>query len=219
MIGIRRLERELLILRHEVHQLKAENLKQEQKIVFLVGNLKLKDQDIGKLLEENRDLRTQLNNLQDKLNINSRNSGLPTSKEIYRIEKNSKPKSGLKPGGQPGRQYKGYEFKTPDKIVDIFPQETQCVCGEQLEVSKEYSAHQKIEIPPIKPFVIEYRLRSSCCRVCSKQYKSGLGNYKLLGKNAESIITCLGGFVMRPKFRPKPFKNGELFILSKKQIF
>jgi hypothetical protein len=57
----------------------------------------------------------------------------------------------------------------------------------------------KIEIPPIKPFVTEYRLHDSCCTVCAKRYRSKLASYKLLDKNAESIITALSGFFNNSK--------------------
>ena len=94
--------------------------------------------------------------------------------------------------GQPGHEYKGYEFKTPDKIVRVVPKETICHCGGELVLSEEYSAHQKIEIPPIKPFVTEYRLHASCCKICARSYETKLDNYKLLQKNAESVILFPG---------------------------
>ena len=55
---------------------------------------------INKITIENQELKNKLLRLQDKLNINSSNSGLPSSKEVYRIERKSKPKSGRKAGGQ-----------------------------------------------------------------------------------------------------------------------
>ena len=49
-------------------------------------------------------------------------------------------------------------FKTPDKIVKIVSEERICQCGEELVLSNEYKAYQKIKIPPIKPFVTEYKI-------------------------------------------------------------
>jgi 5-bromo-4-chloroindolyl phosphate hydrolysis protein len=61
---------------------------------------------IAELSEQNKNLIKQLNdsinelnNLKDKLNINSSNSGLPTSKEIYQTERKTRPRSGRKVGG------------------------------------------------------------------------------------------------------------------------
>ena len=92
------LEAELLTLRHELHQLRIDNRKLELKIIEQV-------ETINKLTAENQNLKKELIKLQDKLNINSSNSGLPTSKEVYRIERKSKPKSDRKPGGQAGHKY------------------------------------------------------------------------------------------------------------------
>jgi len=96
------LEAELLALKHELHQLRGVNHEQGLKIAELL-------QENNKLARENKNLQKQLIKLQDKLNINSTNSGLPTSKDVYRIERRSKPSSGRSPGGQPDYKYKGYE--------------------------------------------------------------------------------------------------------------
>jgi transposase len=186
------LEIELLTLRHELHQLKIQNQGQETKLIEQAAI-------INKLTIENQSLKNKLLQLQDKLNINSSNSGLPTSKEVYRIERKSKPKSERQVGGQKGHKYSGYQFKTPDKIIDVVPEEKICACGGELIIVEEYKAHQKIEIPAIKPFVTEYRLHSGCCTNCKRIYDSKLNNYKLLGKNAESIIAALSGFFNNSK--------------------
>lgn len=191
-MDLQNLEIEILTLRHELHQLKIKNEEQGNKIIEQVAI-------ISKITIENQELKNKLLQLQDKLNINSSNSGLPTSKEVYRIERKSKPKSGRKPGGQKGHKYSGYQFKTPDKVIDVTPEEKICACGGELVITEEYQAHQKIEIPPIKPFVTEYRLHRSCCNNCKKIYDSKLNNYKLLEKNAESIIAALSGFFNNSK--------------------
>ena len=72
------LEIELLTLRHELHQLKIKTQGQEDKIIEQASI-------INKITTENQALKNKLLQLQDKLNINSSNSGLPTSKEVYRI--------------------------------------------------------------------------------------------------------------------------------------
>jgi regulator of replication initiation timing len=186
------LEAELLTLKHELHQLRIKDEEREEKISQLT-------QENRELRLENQRLQNKLTTLEDKLSINSSNSGLPTSKDVYRVERRSRPSSGKKPGGQPGHKYKGYEFKTPDKIVNVVPEEKVCSCGGELVLSAEYKAHQKIEIPPIKPFVTEYRLHAGCCAVCARKYSTSLDDYKLLKKNAESIITSLGGFFNNSK--------------------
>jgi transposase len=191
-MDIESLTREILILKHQLYQSESRNSELKSQIELIIIENK-------RLLTANQTLQTKLNQLEDKLNINSSNSGLPTSKDIYRIERKSKPKSGLKPGGQAGQKPRGYQFKTPDKIVDVVPAEKTCLCGGEVILSDEYKAHKKIEIPPVKPFVTEYRLHAGCCAVCARKYNTGLDDYKLLEKNAESIITSLGGFFNNSK--------------------
>ena len=96
-MGIEYLEGEILILRNELYQLKGVNQEQEVKIQ---AQLKI----INELTVTNTNLQNQLAHLKDKLNINSSNSGLPTSRDIYRIERKSRPSSGKKAGGQAGHE-------------------------------------------------------------------------------------------------------------------
>ena len=113
-MDLQNLDIEILTLRHELHQLKIKGQEQENKIIEQAAI-------INKITIENQELKNKLLQLQDKLNINSSNSGLPTSKEVYRIERKSRPRSGRRAGGQVGHKYSGYEFKTPDKVVEVTP--------------------------------------------------------------------------------------------------
>jgi transposase len=137
--------------------------------------------------------------LQDKLNINSTNSNIPTSKDVYKIEKSKKPASSNKPGAQKGHNYNGYQLRVPDVIKEVLPDEDFCKCGCSLIVQDTYKTHQKIEIPEIKPIVTEYRLKNKVCNICKKKYRAKLDNYKILGKNVETIITSLTGFFNNSK--------------------
>ncbi len=168
----------------------------EIQIVKIIEPLEKK---IEELSLENASLKVEIIALKDKLNINSSNSGLPTSKEIYRIEKKTREPSDKKAGGQKGHKHNPYKMKQADKIVKVIPAEEHCKCGGNLLLQEQYSTHQKIEIPPIKPFVTEYHLCEKICVSCKRKYKGKLDNYKLLGSNAESIISSLSGFFNNSK--------------------
>ena len=86
-MSIKHLEIELPTLKHDLHQLRIENRELQAEINQLT-------QKNATLTLENQQLRNQIITLEDKLNINSRNSGPPTSKEIYRIEKKARASSG-----------------------------------------------------------------------------------------------------------------------------
>ncbi len=152
-----------------------------------------------KLMARVCELEAKVLDLEYKLNINSSNSGLPTSKEIYRLERKSRPKSGKRPGGQVGHKHNPYTFKQADEVVEVFPEAELCKCGGVLSITEGYSTHQRLEIPPIKPIVTEYKLREKVCTDCSKKYKARLSSYKLLGSNSEAIITSLSGYFNNSK--------------------
>ena len=162
------------------------------------NNLALREENT-KLVKEIYELSMKIKELEYKLNINSSNSSLPSSKDIYRIEKHSRPKSGKKPGGQVGHKYSGYERREASEVIEVLPDEEVCRCGGTLELHEEYTTHQKIDIPTIKPFVTQYHLREKTCISCKKKYKGKLKEYKLLGSNAEAIIGNLGGYFNNSK--------------------
>jgi len=157
------------------------------------------EQEIAKLKQQNKELTYKIIELEDKLNLNSSNSNLPTSREIYRIERKRRAKSDKKPGGQAGHKYNGYKFKEPDQLIEVFPKESSCKCGGSLVLDEESKSHQKIEIPLLKPYVTEYKLHHKVCTKCKRKYKAKLDNYRLLGTNLQSIIGSLGGFFNNSK--------------------
>lgn len=169
----------------------TESIKTSRALEFLQKENDLLKEEIVKLLQK-------IENLEDKLNINSSNSGLPTSKEIYKKESKKHPKSDRKAGGQPGHAYKGYTCKKPDEVHIVDVAQEICNCGGCLNLDS-YSIHQKIEIPTIKPKIDEYRLARKKCSNCGKLYKAKLESYKILGPNIESIIATMGGFFNNSK--------------------
>lgn len=182
------------------------DIAKEAEIIELKQLVQLLTVQNQQLQSENEALKfrvTQLENiiiqLQDKLNKNSTNCGLPTSRDIYRIEAKTKPKSDKSPGGQVGHKYNPYQMKVADINVDIMPDEEVCTCGGSLVLEEKYNTYQKIEIPTIKPVVTEYKLHQKACSVCKRGYKAKLDDYQLLEKNARSIISSLSGFYNKSK--------------------
>ena len=58
---------------------------------------------IMELKEENKQLKDENARLKERLNTHSKNSSLPPSRDLKK-QKQSKSKSGRKPGGQPGHK-------------------------------------------------------------------------------------------------------------------
>ncbi|MHC5746286.1 MAG: IS66 family transposase [Nostoc sp.] len=108
--------------------------------------------------------------LVEKINRTSKNSSSPPSMNPLDAEKRpEKKKSGKKRGGQAG--HKGhsrllYELSECESVLNHHPETCRC-CGEILlgEDANPYR-HQIVEIPPIKPIIVEHRLHQLMCQEC-----------------------------------------------------
>ncbi|UYC24007.1 MULTISPECIES: DUF6444 domain-containing protein [Wolbachia] len=155
----------------------------QEKIVVL-------ESENANLKAEIENLRKEVIELQDKLGLNSKNSSLPPSQDVYR--KKTKKKSNRNPGGQPGHEAHKRELMEADEIVKCAI-DSICVCGGQV-ILEEDTIHQKVELPEIKPIVTEYRLQKGY----SASLPEGVG-WNLLRPNAEAIISSFTGFFINSK--------------------
>jgi transposase len=155
----------------------------------------------NKLLREaNSKLIQEINELKEKLGLNSTNSSLPPSRDLYAIKRKDKAKSDRKPGGQPGHPGYSYQLLPPDEVIDCLAQH--CHCGHKLEKTDKFIQDQKIEIPPIKAYVKEYKRWYGYCSACKKKRLAPLPEgvqADLLGPHAKTIITALNGFYHNSK--------------------
>src|SRR5688572_4182001 len=91
----------------------------------------------ARLIQENKELK-------DKLGLNSKNSGIPSSKELYKL-KRVKAKSSRKAGGQPGHKANFRALGQADEVVNVSLSD-QCDCEARIEKSEKPYVFQKIEI-------------------------------------------------------------------------
>jgi transposase len=157
-------------------------------------------ESITTLGESNSKLTQENNTLKEKLGLNSTNSSLPPSRDLYKIKGTNRTKSDKKPGGQPGHPGYSYELLPYDEVIDCLPEH--CLCGHELEKMDKFIREQKIEIPPIKAYVKEYKRWYGYCSACSKKRVAPLPEgvqSDLLGPHAKAIITCLNGFYHNSK--------------------
>lgn len=138
-------------------------------LLELCENLKI---EIENLKAENKALRIENAELKEKLGLNSKNSSIPSSKELYKMKKD-KPKSERNVGGQ--IVHKGnYRAKMEaDKVVKIELPNT-CECRGEIAICEKSYIHQKVDLPEIKPYVVEYQLEHGHCRRCGKRRSSRL---------------------------------------------
>jgi hypothetical protein len=113
--------------------------------------------EIVLLREENQKLCQENAQLKERIGLNSKNSSIPTSKELYKIKKENKQKSTRKPGGQPGHKGHKRDEMVADNVIKVPLNSRVCECGSEIRLGEPH-IHQKIEIPEIKPYVTEYHM-------------------------------------------------------------
>ena len=165
-------------------------------------------QFIQALTEENRLLKAQVADLEDKLNLvlsqlsafsvkeNSSNSSLAPSSDVVRKTGSLRKKSTRKSGGQPG--HKGSNLKmvqTPD-VVEVLEPSFCHRCGKGFEqASLQHQAkRQVIDVPLPAPVVTEYRQCAAQCSCGHRQladFPLGVNASVQYGKNIEALVGYL----------------------------
>ena len=169
-------------------------------MVNLLELCKNLQQKIEKLEAENKALRIEIAELKEKLGLNSKNSSLPSSKELYKIKKN-KPKSERNVGGQVGHKGNYRTKMEADEVIKVELSHT-CECGGEIAICEKPYIHQKVDLPEIKPYVVEYQLGHGRCRKCGKRRSSKLPEgvtSDTFGPRVKSVIAALSGFYKNSK--------------------
>jgi transposase len=125
-------------------------------------------------------LEKRIDELESKLNRNSKNSNQPPSKDSPfdkpKKEASTKKKDKKrKKGGQKGHKGHKRELLAPTKTVDLLPE--CCSCGNHdLSVGaiKPFYTHQVLELPEIQLDVTHFILHSAECKSCGRRVKATL---------------------------------------------
>ncbi len=147
---------------------------------------------VNDLTRENIALRHRLSKYEHPKNSN--NSSVPPSKDENRPRRRSlREKSGLKPGGQKGREGKTLRMvETPDNIQKHIPEYCNC-CGESLEKSIliPVGKRQVYDLPKIEIKVTEHQVYKKQCRcghITEAEYPHEANAPASYGNNIESLI-------------------------------
>lgn len=127
---------------------------------------------VAQLVGEVRALKAQLAK-------NSTNSSKPPSSDPPSVERPKVPPSGRKPGGQPG--HKGHRrelvpIEEVGELHEVKPERCGSCEGALRGEDAEPVRRQVVELPVMKPLVIEYRLHALCCRRCGATTRAELPN-------------------------------------------
>ena len=148
-------------------------------------------------------LRNRLEELEERLRTDSRNSSKPPSSDPpsspAASSSEGKPRGERKPGGQPGHEGKSRPLLPPDevsRIVECKPP-SHCPCGGPVEpTGQEPQRHQVWDLPPAKAEVTEYRLGAGACAWCGQTYRAALPPAVppgMLGPRAMAAVALLSG--------------------------
>src|SRR4051812_14437565 len=93
---------------------------------------------ISGLTAENLALKTENTSLKERLGLNSKNSSIPSSKELYKIKNDNPRKSLKKQGAQIGHKGHLRDSVTTDEIIKIELNSNQCECGGAIDILEKY---------------------------------------------------------------------------------
>ena len=143
----------------------------------------------------------RIQQLEERLNQTSKNSSKPPSSDgsgqSSGKEKNRKKRAAKRSSKPTSRQARTLQpSEVCDQVQDILP--SVCVdCGALLKgYDKRPHRHQEIELPPVEPMVIEYRLHALSCEACGQMTRASLptGVSPLgYGERLSAIVSLLSG--------------------------
>ena len=169
-----------------------------QKLILEVGALRA---DNEALRAENVVLRAKIQELEEKLGTNSRNSSKSPSQDPYRKRTGKRKPSGKKQGAQKGHQ--GHTRATvPSEKVSEFREvhPSSCPhCGGNEFVHEPICTEirQVTELPEIRPHVTQFNIHTDRCACCSQAVKADIPREaeSAFGPRLKGFITLLSGEV------------------------
>lgn len=167
----------------------------DDRIEELEAALTARDQRIA-------ELERKLARLEELLGRNSTNSNLPPSTDSpdERRKRRNKEKNKRKKGAQPGHKARQRALLPPEKVnkfEDNFPDECEA-CHAELPpvVDATPLRHQVIDVPPVEPYVQEWRLHAAECDECGHHTRARLPDgvpRSMLGPRLLALIALLTG--------------------------
>ena len=159
---------------------------------------------VAALLKEVVDLKARISDLEAQVKANSSNSSKPPSSDPpWQSPPPSKPRSGNKPGGQPGHSG-AFRQRLPIErvkhIIDYVPEKcNHCkasLAGQYGPHLPETSWHQVAELPPVLAEVTEHRAHARTCACCGKVTCAEIPaaiRAHCAGPNLAAALSYLGG--------------------------
>ena len=144
----------------------------------LLGVIAALQAEVAELRAQNARLQARVQELEERLAINSRNSGKPPSSGGPGVKphpKSQRAPNGRKPGGQPG--HVGYTLRQVDEPdeVQVHAPATCRACGRCLEAvpALRRERRQVVDLPPVQARVVEHQAETKRCPGCGAETSGG----------------------------------------------
>jgi transposase len=164
---------------------------------------------IKQLKKENKELKQRIQELERLVGMNSKNSSKPPSSDFgpnaNPPKRNQKKSRRKKQGAQKGHEPHLRELLPPEEVtktVDLVPEHCTCGCKDLKTCDEAPLRFQTIDIPPIKPDVIEYVQHMKQCKQCGEvvyQPLSGDIKRNVFGSGVLAVVGILTGMLNTSK--------------------
>lgn len=151
------------------------------------------------LLEERKQMKQRIGELEERLNKNSQNSSIPPSKDGYGV-KAEKAKVKRKPLKLTvARQKSERKLYEAEECVAVYEEKpsTCRICGYELTgEDAQPQRHQVVDLPVLKPLISEYRLHELECEHCGEKTQARLPegvSPKCYGARLAAFVGMLSG--------------------------
>lgn len=167
----------------------------------LVERLAQQNERLTQQSEQLTKLNERLSDLEERLNQTSKNSSKPPSTDGFgpavKGKKKDKKSRGRQPSDKSPRQARKLKpSEACDQVLEVKPSVCQA-CGARLSGHDHHAhRHQEIELPPIEPVVIEYRLHQLSCDLCGEMTRATLPSgvsASGYGEHLSAIVALLSG--------------------------
>jgi transposase len=144
-------------------------------------------------------LEERVRELEVRLKLNSTNSSLPPSSDSSGVKRTPKKPSGKKRGGQKGHRGHHRQLIAAERVDEVVEHRPERCggCGHSLSEAQEAKAawvHQVVDLPPIRAWVTEHRMRCLRCTQCGKLTRARLAA-ELEGKHFGAGVVALGSLL------------------------
>jgi len=171
----------------------------EDRIQQLEERLAQALQENQQLRQENRQLKLRIEELEEKLNTNSKNSSKPPSQDPYRGKRSKRARSEKKQGGQVGRKgvfRKPFRKEEVSEIIEINPIKCpECKGSNFKDPPVRTEIKQVVDLPEIKLSVTEYHINTCKCSQCGENVKGETPREarRAFGPKVMGFLTLLTG--------------------------